>query len=180
MNWRSWNDFGPRREQRRVETRVKGRRLGDRRYQRRSLGWLAMTMVVAVAEEMVVVVVVEWWQGVGTGGKWGQINANMCGKLHRDRSQDPRGKRGLCVFLCHSLSRNPLFTLSASVYSISHFVSLCLRLFPFFLLVFSHGFSLFLWNISLFFRLTNFSFNNIIDNKLINEFKFFRKTFEEK
>lgn len=96
--------------------------LGDRRYQRRSLGWLvAVTMVVVVAAtaEMAMVVVVEWRQGVGTGGKWGQINANMCGKLHRDRSQDPRGKRGLYVFLCHSLSRNPLRTLSASVYSIS-------------------------------------------------------------
>lgn len=167
MNWRSWNDFGPRREQRRVEARVRGRRLGDRRYQRRSLGWLvAVTMVVVVAAvaEMVVVVVVEWRQGVGTGGKWGQINANMCGKLHRDRSQDPRGKRGLYVFLCHSLSRNPLCTLSASIYSISHFVSLCLRLSPFFLLVLSRGFCLaFLWNISLF-RSTSFSFINIIDN----------------
>lgn len=94
-------------------TRVRDRHLGDRRYQRRSLGWLVVVTVVVVvmvvvAAEMVVVVVVEWRQGVGTGGKWGQINANMCGKLHRDRSQDPREKRGLYVFLCHSLSCTPL------------------------------------------------------------------------
>lgn len=89
--------------------------LGDRRYQRRSLGWLVAVTMVVVAAAAEMVVVVEWRQGVGTGGKWGQINANMCGKLHRDRSQDPRGKRGLYVFLCHSLSRNPLCTLSASV-----------------------------------------------------------------
>lgn len=61
-----------------METKVRDRRLGDRRYQRRSLGWLvAVTVVVATvvvvmaaaeAAEMVVVVV-EWRQGVGTGGK---------------------------------------------------------------------------------------------------------------
>lgn len=48
----------------------------------------------------------------------------MCGKLHRDRSQDPRGKRGLCVFLSVTPSlAPPLHTLSTSVCSDSHFAS---------------------------------------------------------
>lgn len=114
-------------------SRVRGRHFGDRRYHRRSLGWLAVAMVVVVmvvvvvaaavatATVVVVVVVVECW-GVGTGGKWGQINADMCGKLHRDRSQDPRGKRGLCVFLSVTPSLAP--PLSTSVCSDSHFAPL--------------------------------------------------------
>lgn len=60
-----------------MKTRVRGRRLDDRRYQRRSLGWLVvvtvvvvvMVVVVAAAAAEMVVVVVEWRQGVGTGGK---------------------------------------------------------------------------------------------------------------
>lgn len=53
-----------------MEARVRGRHLGDRRYQRRSLGWLvAVTMVVVAAAVAEMVVVVEWRQGVGTGGK---------------------------------------------------------------------------------------------------------------
>lgn len=85
--------------------RPKGRRFGDRRYHRRSLGWL--TAAAAAAVVATTMVVVEWCWGVGTGGKWGQINADMCGKLHRDRSQDPRGKRGLCVFLSVTPSLAP-------------------------------------------------------------------------
>jgi len=50
------------------ETGVKGRRLGDRRYHRRSLGWLAAAMA-AVAAAATMVVVVEWWREVDTGGK---------------------------------------------------------------------------------------------------------------
>lgn len=105
--------------------RVRGRRFGDRRYHRRSLGWLTATVVAAAAVATTVVVVAEWCWGVGIGGKWGQINADMCGKLHRDRSQDPRGKHGLCVFLSVTPSlAPPLHTLSTSVCSDSHFASL--------------------------------------------------------
>jgi len=56
------------------ETGVKGRRLGDRRYHRRSLGWLAAAMAAVAAAAVVAattttVVVVEWWREVDTGGK---------------------------------------------------------------------------------------------------------------
>lgn len=45
----------------------RGRRLGDRRYHRRSLGWLTAAMAaVAVVTTMVVV---EWWREVDAGGK---------------------------------------------------------------------------------------------------------------
>lgn len=102
-------------------SRVRDRRFGDRRYHRRSLGWLAVSAT-AAAVATATVVVVEWCWGVDTGGKWGQINADMCGKLHRDRSQDPRGKRGLCVFLSVTPSLAP--PLSTSVCSDSHFAPL--------------------------------------------------------
>lgn len=58
-----------------METRVRDRHLGDRRYQRRSLGWLVVVTVVVVVMAVVAaaaaekVVVVEWRQGMGTGGK---------------------------------------------------------------------------------------------------------------
>lgn len=98
------------------------RRLGDRSYRRRSLGWLPapthgggdiVVVVAAATATATVVVVVE--REVGVGGKWGQINADMCGKLHRDRSQDPRGKRGLCFSLCHSLVPRCSYSLSLSL-----------------------------------------------------------------
>lgn len=151
--------------------RVRGRRFGDRRYHRRSLGWLAAAAAAAVAT----VVVVEWCWGVGTGGKWGQINADMCGKLHRDRSQDPRGKRGLCVFLSVTPSlAPPLYTLSTSVCSDSHFASLHVPSLlkphflsfslPLFLLALSRGFRSFAK--CSFSRVTNASLTDIIDDLL--------------
>lgn len=94
--------------------RVRGRRFGDRRYHRRSLGWLTATVVAAVATTVVV-----------RGGYRGQVRADQCGHVREIAQGSIPGLSGearpLCFSLCHSSRTSPI---STSVCSDSHFASL--------------------------------------------------------